>query len=71
MPDAVHASIHHYFPHPETGHIDYDEEGDPIMGWYFQVIDNNGLPLTHLIGPYGSSDEAEEACEKAWATGDW
>ena len=67
MSDAVHAKIHHFF----NGSSYRDDLGEEARGWYFQVIDNSGLPLTHLIGPYGSSDEAEEACEKAWATGDW
>ena len=71
MPDAVHASIHHYFPHPETGHVDYDEDGDPYIGWYFQVVGEDGLPVTHLTGPYSSSEEAEEACLKACEEGDF
>lgn len=64
------ADIHHFFP-SETGHTILDEDGDVYLGYYFQFTDLNGLPFTHLMGPYSSAEEAETACKRAWEIGDY
>lgn len=71
MPDTLHVEIHHFYPHPVTGKISYDEEGDPYLGFYFQMLDTLGEPLSHLTGPYSSAEEAEAASWAAWETGDF
>lgn len=70
-PDAVTANIHHFFPHPETGVLNCDEDGDVYLGFYFQITDLNGEPISHLMGPYNSAEEAETACKLAWETDDY
>ena len=71
MPEPLNAHIHHYFPHPETGHVDYDDDGDPIIGFYYQIVDLDGEPLSEMMGPYSNAEEAEEACHREWKSGDF
>ena len=71
MTDLVHAHIHEFFPHPVTGFIDHDEEGDPMLGFYFQLVDGDGLPVMGLMGPYKTAEDAEEACHREWMAGDY
>lgn len=71
MPEMIYANIHHYFPHPDTGFVSIDEDGDPILGFYYQLLDDKDEPVSHLMGPYGAAIEAEEAAEKALLTGDY
>ena len=69
--ETCSANIHHFFPHPETGFLPFDEEGEPYLGFYFQITDIHGIPMSHLMGPYGSAEEAETACKRAWETDDY
>jgi hypothetical protein len=68
MQATVH--IHHFFPHPDTGHVELDEEGDPQIGYYFQFIDNEGEPISRMVGPYGTLPECEAACCREYVNGD-
>lgn len=65
------AKIHHFYPHPVTGDIDYDEDGDPRLGWFFELVNAQDEALSPLIGPYYSAEEAEAACKRAWERGDY
>lgn len=71
MPEPLNANIHHFYPHPQTGYVDYDGEGDPILGFYFQIVDLTGIPISQLMGPYSTAEDAEEACHKDWKSGDY
>lgn len=71
MPDDVHANIHEFFPHPLTGELTKDAEGDPLLGFYFQIVNAQGMAISILMGPYNSGPQAEEACTKAWDEGDY
>lgn len=70
MPQEAYADVYHYFPHPETGEVILDDEGDPMLGYYYQLVNDVG-PLSHLMGPYANADEAEAACLRAWDKGDY
>lgn len=48
----------------------YDESGEILLGWYWQVADDDG-PACGLYGPYGSQQDAEEACVEAWLADDF
>lgn len=48
-----------------------DEDGEPYFGYYYEIVDDSTGSLTGLIGPYGSSDEVEEACKLAFDRGDY
>jgi hypothetical protein len=71
MPDLATAHIHYFYAHPITGYVEHDEDGDPILGYYYQIVDDLGEPLMEMMGPYGSSDEAEAACHCDWLRGDY
>jgi len=70
MTTEIQAQIHHYFPHPDTGTVEYDEDGDPIIGFYYEFI-CNGMPIMEMMGPYPTLEEAQAACEKAWDEDDF
>ena len=71
MPDLATAHIHHFFPHPDTGYVEYDEDGDPMLGFYYEIVDAEGEPLMEMMGPYRTPEEAEQACHTAWVNGDY
>lgn len=52
-----------------TGHH-CDDDGEPLLGWYWQVAGEDGKPLRDLVGPYRTAHEAEEACARAWLADD-
>jgi hypothetical protein len=62
------ANIHHFPHNPKTGEHYVDSEGDPMCGFYFEILGANGKPLHELTGPYKTADEAERACHNAWRT---
>ena len=68
--EKYHADIHYFFPHPQTGEVSTEDEGDPILGFYYQIKDEKG-PVGHMTGPYGTAEEAEAECQKAWSRGDF
>ena len=72
MPEEdLHGNIYGFFPHPQTGAVDYDEDGDPILGWYWQIFDSAEKPVSIKMGPYSTPEAAEEACHEAWQTKDY
>jgi len=64
---AVAVLIHIFYPSSPPV---FDEEGDLLLGSYYQFIDKNDLPISGLIGPYLDNDEAEKAAEKAFSIKD-
>jgi len=59
-----YAAIHHFGANNNSDLRDVD--GDPLLGWYYQIMNNEDDPATDLIGPYGSSEECEEAACNEW-----
>lgn len=58
-----YAKIHHFFTHPVTGENDYDDNGDPLIGYYFQLMKDPDTPITEIIGPYITDDSCAEAAQ--------
>lgn len=58
-----HGQIHHY----QGG--TFDEYGDELMGFYYELLTDLNSPLCPLMGPYGSASEAETACQREFARG--
>ena len=59
-----YATIHEFSIINGLTHL--DEDGDPMIGWYYQFLDIYERPITKLMGPYGTNTEAEKACQKAY-----
>lgn len=38
-----------------------DEEGEPMLGWYWQFVNVDCVPTSEVMGPYGCFDEAATA----------
>lgn len=51
--------------------ITLDEEGDPMVGFYYQFIDINSVPVTGLIGPYKLKLDCVAACKRAFKLKDY
>lgn len=66
-----YATIHQFGPHPLTGMVEYDDDGDAIIGWYYQFHHADNSPMTELMGPYNTNTEAEAAAQKAWLNNDY
>lgn len=49
----------------------FDEEGDVLLGFYWQILDFENNILCGLMGPYGLRNEAENACQQAFESGNW
>lgn len=64
MPDA-YADIHHY---EGINAAIVDDDGDPLSGFYFQLMQGSDEPLTPLTGPYGSKPECERAAMQEWSS---
>jgi hypothetical protein len=58
----TNAFIHHFGP---NGPPHFDDEGDQMVDYYYQLIDKNDDPLTGLIGPYRWQADAESAAQRA------
>lgn len=61
-----YADIHHFDADNTTGLV--DDDGDTLLGWYFQLMRNVAEPITSLIGPYGSQDECHTAALAEWGS---
>lgn len=59
-----YADIHHFNARNKSDMLDVD--GDPMLGWYFQLMEGSSVPITELIGPYGSHEECEQAAIQEW-----
>lgn len=44
----------------------YDDEGDQMIGCYYQWVDKDENPIGGLIGPYSDSTTAERAAQRAF-----
>lgn len=56
-------NIHHYYT--ENGKDTYDDDGEPLLGFYFQVMDSVDVAHDAAVGPYGTFELAEEAARQA------
>jgi hypothetical protein len=43
-----------------------DVDGEPLVGYYYELMRPDGKPLCGLMGPYGDKAEAEAACNRAY-----
>lgn len=48
-----------------------DHDGEPLQGWYWQIVDGHGEQVGGLMGPYATGPEAEAACRRAFERGDY
>ena len=62
----AHANIHHFVYEPTNGQVYYDEHGEPLDGFYYEIIDAEGHAIAPLFGPYANRDEVEAACKREW-----
>lgn len=65
-----YANIHHYYIDPLTKITHLDDDGEPKIGYYWELM-QGAAPLSKEHGPYGTQSEAEEACHKAWEKDDY
>jgi len=70
MAELPDAHIHHFFSDPATGRVQLDEDQEPMIGFYYEIERPNGAP-THLMGPYTTAEDAEQACQRAFERGDY
>jgi len=71
LPLHTYARIHHFFPHPTTGEVYYDEEGDPLLGFYYDFVDDEENQIGSMMGPYSSNEQVEAAAQRAWRNKDY
>lgn len=65
---VCNALIHEFVP-SEMPY--FDEEGDQMLGYYYQFIDEADEPVGQLIGPYGYEELAERAASRAFRSKDF
>lgn len=68
MPTALSVLIHRFEPSASPL---YDDEGDEMLGSYFQLTDADGQPVSDMIGPYVQNKAAEKAALHALRTKDF
>lgn len=49
----------------------FDDEGDQRVGFYYQFVDAQDLPVTSLHGPYRVRVDAERAAQRAFDRRDY
>lgn len=54
-----------------SGPVILDEDGDAMLGWYYQFADDEDKAVTGLIGPYSKRAEAQLAAERAFSKKDF
>lgn len=57
-----YANIHHF----DASSNAVDEDGDPMIGWYYQIMQGADVALSHLMGPYHRRVECENAAMSEW-----
>ena len=62
----AHAQIHHYDYDIKETNPHVDDYGEELLGYYYQLFDDNNKPLTNLMGPYSTKDEVEAASKADW-----
>ena len=58
----MHGEIHYF---PASGNFT-DEDGEPLIGYYYRFADDFDIPTSVMMGPYNTGLEAEEACQTEW-----
>ena len=48
-----------------------DDEGDQMVGFYYQLTDLEDKPITTVIGPYSHNTDAERAALHAFRSKDF
>lgn len=62
------ALIHEF---TSAGTIIVDDEGDQMLGFYYQFAVGEQQALTGLIGPYSKRTDVERAAQAAFDRGDF
>lgn len=57
------AKIHEFEP---SGPPYFDDDGDQMIGFYYQWLDENDDVVGGLVGPYSYQDMVERAASKAF-----
>lgn len=65
-----HSVMIHEF-HASGIPIHLDDEGDQMVGFYFQFTDEDDQPVSDMIGPYKHNKAAEHAALRAFNTRDF
>lgn len=68
MPTAESVLIHHFDGASEPY---FDDDGDQMLDYYFQMIGIGDLPISGLIGPYRSKGAVEKAAKRAFRSKDF
>lgn len=68
MPQAHSALIHEFDPKAPPR---FDEDGEMLLGFYYQFLNVESQPITGLYGPYRHKFEADRAAQKAFERNDY
>lgn len=49
----------------------FDDDGELLLGFYYQFIDEHDAPVNGLVGPYRDKGAAERAAKRAFASKDF
>ena len=69
MPQVTNILIHEF--DVSATPVFYDDEGDQMIGFYFQFTDEDDNPVSGLFGPYGYGKAAERAAMRAYQLKDY
>lgn len=69
MPKAHNILIHEFDPSADPPYL--DDDGDQMIGFYYQFTDEDDEPLSDLIGPYPYNGAAEKAALRAFKSNDF
>jgi len=59
-----YANIH--FFDPTEGRTYYDDLGEPMAGYYYEIMAADGTLIAKMFGPYANRDEVEAACKREY-----
>lgn len=68
MTQATNALIHEF---NKEGPIITDDDGDQMLGFYYQFTDAEDIAIAGLIGPFNRRAEAEKAAQRAFEVRDY
>jgi len=68
MPKPANILIHEFDPAIQSV---TDDDGDEVLGFYYEFIDENETPIGYMIGPYRDGPSAEKAALRAWKLNDF
>ena len=63
MQQAMQCLIHTFEP---SGTPCFDEDGEQLIGSYYQFVDETDKPIGALHGPYRDNEAAESAATQAY-----